>query len=179
MDKGPYRVLESREVYRNPFISVREDKVIRPGGSPGAFGIVEMKAGSSVLAIDREGNAHLAREYKYAQERDTLEVISGGIDQGESPEDAARRELAEEAGLQAGRWIPLGRIDPFTTIIRSPNYLFLALDCEPQGAQNPGEGEVVHIEKVPFRRALQMVMDSEITHGGSCVAILKARDYMR
>ena len=63
---GPYKVLSSEPRYRNRWIAVREDRVIRPGGSEGLFGVVEMVPGSSVLAIDGENNAYLVREYKYA-----------------------------------------------------------------------------------------------------------------
>ena len=179
MRKGPYEIQESREVYRNPYIRVREDRVVRPGGSPGVFGVVEMKAGSSVLALNTRGEAYLVREYKYAQERETLEVISGGIDEGESPLDAARRELEEETGLRAAEWIELGRLDPFTTVIHSPNYLFLALGAEENRAPSPDDGEVVRVVRVPFKEAVNLVMRSEITHGGSSVAILKAERYLR
>ena len=76
---GPYKVLSSEPRYRNRWIAVREDRVIRPGGSEGLFGVVEMVPGSSVLAIDEENHAYLVREYKYALERDSLEAISGGV----------------------------------------------------------------------------------------------------
>src|SRR5215510_14916898 len=123
---GPYKVLSSEPRYRNRWIALREDRVIRPGGSEGLFGVVEMASGSSVLAIDADGTVFLVREYKYAIGRDSLEVVSGAMDEGETPLAAAQRELREETGLVATDWQPMGAVDPFTTAIRCRNHLFLA-----------------------------------------------------
>ena len=170
---GPYKVLASEPRYRNRWIAVREDRVIRPGGSEGLFGVVEMVAGSSVLAIDEDDNVHLVREFKYALGRDSLEVISGGIDEGETPLAAAQRELREEAGLLAQEWQQMGAIDPFTTAIRCRNHLFLARGLS-QRATAPEDGEELSLVTLPFERALEMVLAGEISHAASCVLILRA-----
>jgi ADP-ribose pyrophosphatase len=170
---GPYKILSSEPRYRNRWIAVREDRVIRPGGSEGLFGVVEMVPGSSVLAIDGEDNAYLVREYKYALGRESLEAISGGIDDGETPLAAAQRELREEAGLMATEWQELGAVDPFTTAIRCRNHLFLARGLS-QTAAAPDDGEELLLVKLPFDAALQMVLAGEISHAASCILILRA-----
>ncbi|MBM3302953.1 MAG: NUDIX hydrolase [Deltaproteobacteria bacterium] len=176
--KSPYSVLSSRSIYANPWISVREDRVIRPDGKEAVFGLIEMRAGSTVLAMDGQCQVYLVREYKLAVERHSMELISGGLAEGETALDAAKRELREEVGLQAKEWIDLGVVDPFTTVVRSPNHIFLALGiCE--GNRSPEPGEILDIVKVPFRQAVDMVMNSVITHAASCVAILKAEQYLR
>jgi len=171
--QSPYHLVRTREIYRNPWISVREDEVRRPDGAVAFFGIVEMKAGSSVLAINDRDEAYLVREFKYAVGRETLEVVSGGIEPGESPLGAARRELKEEAGLEAAEWIGMGSIDPFTTVVSSPNHLFLALGIT-EGGPRPEAGEVLRMEKIPFPRVLEMLAAGEITHAASNVLILQA-----
>lgn len=170
---GPYKVLSSEPRYRNRWIAVREDRVIRPGGSEGLFGVVEMVAGSSVLAIDGKNNAYLVREYKYALGRDSLEAISGGLDDGETPLAAAQRELREEAGLIAAEWQELGAVDPFTTAIQCRNHLFLAGNLSHTAAE-PDDGEELSLVKLPFDAALQMVLAGEISHAASCILILRA-----
>jgi 8-oxo-dGTP pyrophosphatase MutT (NUDIX family) len=170
---GPYTVLSSEPRYRNRWIALREDRVIRPGGSEGLFGVVEMVAGSSVLAIDDEDNCYLVREYKYALGRDSLEVISGGIDDGETPLAAAQRELREEVGLIAADWQDLGAVDPFTTTIQCRNYLFLARGLSHTAAQLE-DGEELSLVKLPLDTALQMVLAGEISHAASCILILRA-----
>jgi len=174
---GPFRVESSNTVYSNPWIRVREDKVTRPDGKSGVFGIVEMKAGSTVLALDEQMNAYVIREYKYGIERETIELMSGGIDGNETALDAAKRELAEELRLKASEWIDLGVVDPFTTVVRSQNFMFLAMRLEPTTGM-ADEGEVLSFSKIPLEHAVEMVMRSEITHGASCVCILKAHRYL-
>lgn len=119
--KGPWIITNTKEVYRNPWISVREDSVIRPDGKDGIFGVVEMKPGVSVLPLDDDGNVYLTQEFHYAVERETIEAISGGIDDNEDIQDAAKRELKEETGIIAREWTDLGVIDPFTSVVVSPN----------------------------------------------------------
>ncbi|HSX30472.1 MAG TPA: NUDIX hydrolase [Candidatus Saccharimonadales bacterium] len=175
---NPFRLLRSKTIYKNPWISVREDTVIRPGGKEGVFGIVAMLPGSSVLAVDTDNNVLLMQEYKYAVERETLEVISGGIDKNETPLEAAKRELLEEAGVEAEKWVDLGSIDPFTTVVSSPNHLFLATGLT-HLKPDPDEGEILQHIIVPYAQALKMVQNGEITHGASCTLILKAQIYIQ
>jgi ADP-ribose pyrophosphatase len=175
--ENPFKLITSAQVYQNPWITVREDKVVRPGGKEGLFGVVEMIAGSSVLPVDHDGDVLLIKEYKYAVARTTIEVISGGIDRGESPLQAAQRELREEAGVEAKEWTELGAVDPFTTVVSSPNHLFLAKGLD-HFEPKPDEGEVLERIRVPFAKALAMVESGEITHAASCVLILRARAYI-
>jgi 8-oxo-dGTP pyrophosphatase MutT (NUDIX family) len=172
-----YKILSSKNVYTNPWIKVREDKVIRPGGKEGIFGVVKMKAGSTVLAINSKKEVYLIKEYKYAIQRDSIELMSGGLDNNELPLEAAKRELKEETGLEAKDWIDMGVVDPFTTIISSSNYMFLALDVK-KGKQELEEGERIQIVKYPFKKVIEMVMSNKITHSASCVCILKAARYL-
>ena len=104
--------------------------------------------------------------------RETIEVVSGAIDPGETPLAAARRELQEEAGYTSANWIDAGRLDPFTSLIDSPNYMFIALDIKRVEFQ-ADEEEAVEPELVPLAEALQMAIGGTITHGASCLCSSK------
>ncbi|PWU05341.1 MAG: hypothetical protein C5B51_14750 [Terriglobia bacterium] len=173
---GPYQILDTKHLYRNHWLDIREDKVVRPGGSHGVFGVVTMKDGASVLAVTAQMDVFLVEEYKYAVQRESIELISGGLEEGETPQTAAERELREELGIIAKEWIDLGVIDPFTTLIASRNYMFIARELE-YVERSPDEGEVLRIIRIPLKDAVRMVMQSEITHGASCVLLLKAARY--
>lgn len=174
---GPWKITGSSITYKNPWISVREDQVIRPDGKPGIFGVVEMVPGISVLPIDEEGNVFLTKEFKYAIGKESIEVISGAIDKNESPLTAAKRELKEELGCIAKKWISLGRMDPFTSVVSSSAYLFLVQDLSFTSPEFEGTEVISHI-KMPLGQAVKMIMESKITHGQSCVLILKAWNYL-
>src|SRR3989344_4829272 len=81
---GPWMIKSSEIKYKNPWIEVREDIVIRPDGKDGIFGVVNMKAGVSILAFDDE-HVYLTKEFKYGIGAESIETISGGIDEGEEP----------------------------------------------------------------------------------------------
>lgn len=172
--RGPFRILATRGVYRNRWIRLREDVVIRPDGTRGLFGIVErLSSGVTVLALDKNGEVYLVREYKYGVGTNSLELISGGLDRRETPLQGAKRELREETGLVARTWVACGRIDPLTTILSAPVYLFIAKDLE-MGENNSDPGELVHIERRPLSRAVKLVLNGKITHAASCLLLLKA-----
>src|SRR5216683_2840432 len=118
--RGPYEILASRDLYENRWIRLREDKVIRPGGSEGLFAIIEMNTGASVLALTDDNYVYLVKEYKYGIGRESLELVSGAMEDRESPLLAAKRELREELGLKATEWVDLGFVDTFTTVVHSP-----------------------------------------------------------
>ena len=90
---GPWKIKDSQVKYKNPWISVREDQVIRPDGKDGIFGVVEMVAGASVLPLDDDGFVYLTKEFHYAIEQDSVEVVSGAIDEGETALEAAKRGI--------------------------------------------------------------------------------------
>jgi len=167
------RRISSREIHKGNLVTVRLDNVILPRGTEALYERVEIKHGASTLAMEDNGDVWLVREWKYAIDRPSLEVVSGGIEPGEEPIAAAIRELREEAGLTAERWTPMGFVDPFTTMLKCPNHLFLA-----QGLthvdQEPEEAEVIERVRMPLQEAVRLVMEGEITHGSSAVAILKA-----
>jgi len=168
-----YQLLDNRTVYDNGFICVTEDKVIRPGGQEGLFALVKMRDGATVLPVTPDLKVYLAQEYKYSMRRDCLELMSGGIEEGESPLDAAKRELKEELGLAAKQWTPMGYVDPFTATVNSRNYMYMAQDLESVEAQND-PNEIVKLVLVSLSDAIGMLMDGIITHSASCVLLLKA-----
>lgn len=171
---NPYHLLDSRKVCESGVFRLREDLVEGPGQKRFTFSVAEVKGGSSTLPVTPDGHVFLIREYKYAIGRTSIEVASGAIEKDESPVAAAQRELHEELGLVARRWIELGTLDPFTTQLISPSHQFLAFELE-EVRKDPDEAEVIERVKVTLEEAVRMVMENEITHALSCALILKAQ----
>ena len=171
---GPFKITDSKTAYKNPWIEVREDKVIRPDGKEGLFGVIDYGKGTSTVALDENHNINLVKEFYYALEEYGIQTPSGDIAHGETPLQGAQRELLEETGCSAEKWTDLGMINPMTMILKSPAFLFLAQNTK---SIQPAEPETELIV-MPFEEAHQMVIDSKITHGPSCVAILKAKFFL-
>lgn len=171
--RGEWTVLERAVHYRNPWITVREDRVIQPDGQEGAFGVVEMTPGVSVLPVDDDENVYLVRVYRYTLDRHCLEALAGGIEVDEDPQKAARRELREEAGIDAAELFDLGVVDQLTEVVISPDRLFLARGLS---FRKPDRDETEQIERVavPLQQAVAWAYDGTITHAASVVLILKA-----
>ena len=172
-EHGPWTIIASCLVYTDAWTELRKDDVIRPDGLAGTHTVVRIKPGVSVLAIDDDGLVYLTDEFHYAVGRHSLEVVSGGIDPGESAREAARRELREEIGIEAAEWTHVGTVDPFTTSLVSPTELFVArgltfVTPDPEGT------EQIRRVQMPLAEAERLVMESGITHAPSGVLILKA-----
>lgn len=172
MKRGPFEVLKSKKIYKNPWIDVREDQVIWPSGKKGIFSVVEAKEGSTILALTPDAQVYLVKEFHYAQNEYAYEAPSGGIDRGETPLQTAKRELKEETGLVAKKWTNLGFIDPMTVFLRSPNHIFLAEELE-EGRPDDQEKALIELKKFSFKDVLTMINKGEITHSATIVAVLK------
>lgn len=175
---GPWTINSSTVKYDHDLLKINEDQVTRPDGSPGVYATARVKPGVSVLAVDDEGFAYLAKEFRYAVGRESLETVGGAIDEGERAEDAARRELREELGIEADEFIALGRVDPMTSLIDSPSHLFLARGLRFVEKRQEGSERIETI-KLALAEAARLVYGDEITHGASCVLILRAHNFLQ
>jgi ADP-ribose pyrophosphatase len=170
---GPWTIRSSRVVHRDPWVQLTMDDVVRPDGELGTFTTIRIKPSVSVLAIDDDGVAHLTEEFRYAVGHPSIEVVSGGMELGEDVLAGARRELREELGIEARDWIDLGNTEPISSVIDSPTRLFLARGLTFGDHEREGTESIRHVP-MPLAEAVRAVMESRITHGASCVLILKA-----
>lgn len=168
---GPWRILNSTEVYSDPWLHVKKDDVIRPDGQPGTHSVVTIKPGVCVLAW-QDGDVFLTEEFHYAVGRTTLEAVSGGREGDEPALQCAVRELAEELGIVAETWTELSTVDPFTASVVSPTTLFLATGLQFQPAAPEGT-EQIRCVRLPLVEAWQAVCTGRITHTPSCIVILQ------
>jgi len=175
---GPWKIKKSEEKYKNPWMKVSEDKVIRPDGKDGICGVVEMLNGACILPLDDNGYVYLIDQFRYVLGKNIIEVAGGSIKKGEEILEIAKRELQEEVGIIADEFISLGTIYPLTTIIKSSSTLYLTRKLRFVKATPEGT-EKINVLKIKFENALKMVMDNRIIHGPSCVLILKANEFLK
>jgi 8-oxo-dGTP pyrophosphatase MutT (NUDIX family) len=109
-DKPAIATVSSREVYRNHWMRVREDQIMRSNGQPGIYGVVDKDDSAIILPID-EGRIWLVEQYRYAIQERALELPQGGWEMKiDNPEELARGELKEELGLKAAHMTRLGAL---------------------------------------------------------------------
>lgn len=168
---GPWQIVRSNDVYKDPWLSLRQDDVIRPDGKPGSHSVVNLKPGICVLAYE-DGHVFLTEEFHYGVGRVTLEAVSGGIESGEEALVCAQRELAEELGIAAAIWESLSVVDPFTASVVSPTQLYLATGLTFQEASPEGTEQIV-CKKMRLEEAKAAVDTGQISHAPSCIAVLQ------
>jgi ADP-ribose pyrophosphatase len=166
-------VLESQQLYANPWVKVREDRVIQPDGLVGTFCVVGLTPGISVLPVGDDGTVHLVRIFRYTLGRDTIEAVAGGIEDGESPDETARRELREEVGIVAEEIVPVGVADQLTENVVSPVHLFLARRLQ-FVAPHQEPTEQIRRVSIPLDEAVAWAIDGTISHATSALLIFKA-----
>ena len=170
---GPWTIKSTEKKYSDEFLELTVDEVIKPDGKLGVYATVQLKSGVAILPLDNEGNVYLTSQFRYAIGKESIEVISGGIEE-DNPLEAAKREAEEEIGLVAEEWIELGIFHLETSMIKGPVYLFVVRNLHFKNAHQDSTENVKPLKKT-FDEALQMVINNEITHGPSCVLILKAK----
>jgi ADP-ribose pyrophosphatase len=172
-EPGSERVLKSRRVFEGKIARLRVDTVQLAGGRTAEREIVEHEPVVAIVPIDADGNVVLVRQYRLATGVVLLEVPAGGVDPGETPEDAAQRELAEEIGMRAEH---LERLAEFYV---SPGFLteyvhaFLATDLRDSPAE-ADEDEDIAVVRMPLADAIAMVERGEFHDAKSIACLLLA-----
>jgi 8-oxo-dGTP pyrophosphatase MutT (NUDIX family) len=173
MDGNPWRTLGTRVVYTNSWVRLREDTVIRPDGSQGIYGVLEISPAVGIVALSDDDQVALVTQGRYTLEKMSTEIPTGGSHTSDPDMlAAAKRELREETGLSASTWRELGTIDNCNGVTDDVGHMFLAtgLRAGPD-AQDPEEQ--LELSWLPFDRAVDLVLTGQITEAVSIAAILK------
>lgn len=174
MPPKPWKTRASREVYRNAWISVREDIAELPDGRTTLYGVVTMGRAAGVLPFLPDGRVLMVRQHRYVTgENHRWEMPTGGIRAGETPEEGAQRELREEIGYTAGRLTPVSVFYSSKSVCDETCYLFLGHDLVAAEAA-PDETEDLEVAALPFDDVLELVARSEIRDAMTVIAVLHA-----
>ena len=122
-------------VFQGKVFDVTRETVAEPGGVRAVREIIRHPGSSVIIARNDAGQYPLIRQYRYAARKKLWEAVAGRIDPGETPLQAARRELAEEAGLAARRWKKLGVYYPSPGFMDERMWLYLAEELSPAFAE--------------------------------------------
>lgn len=148
-----WKQVQRHDIYKSPYIEVWEDEVILPSGATiDDFSGVTLPDGVLVVATDAGNNLLLFNEYKYAVNDTVLTFPAGGIDEGESPRDAAVRELLEETGYKSDDIEVLTSLYPYPSKIAHKLYIVRARNAVKVSRENHShiENEIIgELQLVP------------------------------
>ncbi len=168
-----WKQLDTRTVYENPWMEVREDYVVNPGGGRNHYGWVHFKNRAiAIVPLDEAGNTWLVGQQRYTLDEYSWELPMGGAPLDEPPLDAAKRELREETGLTATRWSEVMRLHTSNSITDEVGIVYVAEDLT-EGEPEFEETEDLEIRRLPLEEAVQLVNDGKITDAMSVAAILR------
>lgn len=143
-----WKVLQSEKLLsKGTWMNLRQERVELPSGSivPEWF-VLEFPDWVNVIAITRDGHFVMEDQYRHALGQTHFELVAGVIDPGESPLEAARRELSEETGYGGGEWELFMTVSPNPTNHTNLSYTFLATNVEKVTEQHQEPTEDIHVD---------------------------------
>jgi ADP-ribose pyrophosphatase len=167
---GPAR---RRSVFEGAILDVGIESVVLPNGREVDLEIARHPGGSAAVALDDDGRVCLLRQYRHAAGGWLWEIPAGKREQGEDPEQTARRELADEAGVEAARWTSLGDVLSSPAVLTEVIHLYLA--CELRAVATCHEpSEVLEVHWLPLAEALERAGRNEIRDAKTLVGLYRA-----
>jgi ADP-ribose pyrophosphatase len=167
----PPRVLESRKIYCGRLIQLRVDRIIEPGGVRAEREVVHHAGSVVVLAHSGDGRIVLVRQYRYPAKQFLWELIAGGLEPGERPLAAARRELLEETGYRAKKLRVLFDFFPSPGILTEKMFLVEASELTRSKAR-PDRDERIEVGHFTPVQVGEMIKSGRIRDAKTLVGLL-------
>jgi 8-oxo-dGTP pyrophosphatase MutT (NUDIX family) len=171
--ENPWKTLTTEDIYENPWIKIEHHEVINPAGGKGIYGKVHFKNKAiGVVAIDEHRNTWLVGQYRYPLNQWSWEIPEGGGPISTDPLESAKRELKEETGLTAKKWTKLLSSHLSNSVSDEEGFIFLAEELTHGEAELEETEADMKVWKLPFQKALDMVLKGEITDSLSVIGLL-------
>ena len=170
-----WKRLGSERLMQNRYFSVRSDRLRLPnGGIKDPYFVIERPDAAIVFPLTASGEVVLVRQYRPPIGMMELGLPAGLVEEGERPDAAARRELAEETGYTGGEWERLGSVASSPSLKNNWAYLFLARDVEETAAPDPDEHELVEVVRVPVDELRGLIHAGQIVSSSGVAAVMLA-----
>lgn len=165
----PWSVVHENKEYKTPIFNLLQRKMRLESEDEqriGDFYVLDAPEWVNVIPITSDQNVILVEQYRYGIEQPTLEIPGGMVDPDETPEDAIKRELREEAGYRSKTWSSLGKVSANPAIMTNYTHLFLAEGCTFEGVEEAhgDQHERINVHEIALEDFLSLVEDGTVHH---------------
>ena len=172
-------VLFEEDVYIGKLLHVMRRTVQLPNGRTTTREMIHHPGAAAMVVIDSENRVVFERQWRSPMDAAFWEIPAGKIDSGENPFDTARRELREETGITASKWVELGTIHNAIGYSDEHIVIYLAKGTIVGGSRELDDNEFIDVHKIPFDEALRMTRDGRITDVKTIIGLNWAEQYLQ
>ena len=155
------KLISSEEICRTPIFWVTMDRAVEPGGFEIKRAIVQHAGSAVIMPVDAQERVLLVRQYRLPARAYMWELSAGRVDPGETPLQAAKRELIEETGFRARKWLKLGAFFASPGYVAERMTIYAARDLT-AGEATPMEDERIETRWFPMREIAAMIESGRI-----------------
>ncbi len=174
-EQNPWKTLSIEVKYESPWLRIDKHDVINPAGNPAIYSTVHFKNKAiGILPLDEDNNTWIVGQYRYPLGAYSWEIPEGGGNPDIPYEESAARELFEETGIKAGKFILLMTLHTSNSASDEEAIVYIARDLSFFESE-PEETEVLQVKKLHFDELFDMVQSGEITDAITVAAVYKTR----
>ena len=161
-DVQKWKLLSSEYLIRRPWLTARRDHLQLPSGADmPEYYVLEYPDWINIIALTRDGNMLLERQYRHARQLVGWDIPAGVIEEGETPLQAAQRELLEETGYTGGEWRELVELCPNPGACTNVSHTFVATDVVHTDTQHLEQTEDISVHEIPLDEVFRMLQAGE------------------
>lgn len=162
-EKGKWKILKSEYLFRRPWLTVRRDCVELPDGRQNPeFYILEYPDWVNVIAITDDGQFVMERQYRHGLGKTCFEIPAGVIEKGETPLEAAKRELMEETGYGEGEWKEIMSVSGNSSTTNNISHCFVAKGVKKNGTQHLDSTEDLEVELLDRSQVWDLMVNDQV-----------------
>jgi ADP-ribose pyrophosphatase len=161
----PWKLIRSQPAQSFRVFSVRTDTTVSPRtGIEHDFYVIETRDWINIIPLTDDDQVVMIRQYRHGSREVTLEIPGGLVDPGDTPKKAAARELLEETGYQAKKWIKIGVVNPNPALFNNRCHTYLAQKIKKVVAPKPDQTEDIETVLIPLKKIPGLISKGEIDH---------------
>lgn len=171
----PWKILNSRHIHPR----FRIDTVELASGRTFEPVVLEFRSWANVLALTKNNEVVLVKQYRHGVQEDLLEFPGGIVDDGESPLEGIRRELMEETGYSAENLVEVGRIYPNPALQHNTLFCYVATDVEKIGEQHFDDTEEIEVQLLPLDELIELAKSGKFLHALHVAVLFQALAFLK